>query len=881
MVSKLNEDPVISARAKLKGELFARPFAFRKPVSHAFEGHERLDDAFAIGFSSVKTGMVTEPVMVKPETDNDVSQFEWRKPLFGGSSDAEEDNGVKNEVMFREVSIPFHPPVRDENPDEEVVQGYIDEQGRRVTIISKITTTRRVAREERRDPSFELAVDVPTETSEQLVEYSDEYGRSVKRVFRSSVSSNSTNALLTDGPVKVVLQHRSHHQKGQSERPEGQERIEIFTSDKGHRTQKLTKTAFRTQLKGSKQGTKLNEKGVSSPIVPIGRDEEEKMEVVEEKEHDKVVSEDYDESDDFQEKIVVLELKRYPQFPKWLDISSEEAGKQKELQTVTYPKKTCPVVPEIKKNPEVREDISSTYVNRKVAIPELSSSFVDVDECYKFPTISHGYEVQEPYSNVFQPLDSVKEQHDSEEVIPSVKLRDLLLPVWMVKPEVMPQETKQPKESSSLILRYQAQHREPKEELNPENVKEISTPTTLNRDVVRPKISGMEEVLQEKLGEYDSKNSPFPLPQLKECFLQDGEEYDGTGSVDKKAEGEETEPVTVTFPLTQTRYDFPVEEYIDKNGVLVRRTIDDKKEAQQLEMFESSTPIYLENGCGEAVSSVQSQRVMLPKWMSEAKEPEQNLSFLILPSLSQHLETKEDLGREIVIESFSAKSVNREVVIPELTEVDDESPAEEFDDNGVQMVGTVDQTQNVSSDDNDVGVLLRNACDPETKVLESASPAYLATYYYNFLPSSETRDVLLAEAEDMIKTEVIGPDEEGGTSSTEAATLEPVTPEAVLVARKTPLSPVQASIPYETVVVHPYFIVIETLHQLVIEHRSLIFIYSSRYMQFNFVLENLLYWMIVTMRKLSWMKPVSWKVEEIQGQLGEIKVFTRSVFAFA
>ena len=354
--------------------------------------------------------MVTELVMVKPETGSDDSQFERGKPLLGGSSDAGEDNGVKNEVMFRKVSIPFQPPVRDENPDEEVVQDYIDEQGRRVTIISKITTTRRVAREERRDSSFELAVDVPTETSEELVEYSDEYGRSVRRVFRSSVSSSSTNALVRDGPVKVVLQHRSHDQKVQSERLEDQERIETFTSDKGHRTQKLKKTAFRTQLEGSKQGTELNEKGVSSPIVPTVRDEEEKMEVVEEKEDDKVASEDQDESDDFQEKIVVLELKRYPQFPKWLDISSEEAGKQKELQSVTYPKKTSPVDPEIKKSPEVREDISCTYVNRKVAIPELSSSFDDVDECYKFPTISHGYEVREPYSDVFKPLDSVNEE---------------------------------------------------------------------------------------------------------------------------------------------------------------------------------------------------------------------------------------------------------------------------------------------------------------------------------------------------------------------------------------------------------------------------------------------------------------------------------------
>ena len=439
----------------------------------------------------------------------------------------------------------------------------------------------------------------------------------------------------------------------------------------------------------------------------------------------------------------------------------------------------------------------------------------------------------------------------------------------MLEVELTPPETKQPeKDISWLTTPNQHQQPQSKEDYDCQDLKENATSITSNR-VVIPEIDKMEDNLPEEAQAFTEEYVVTVQRIIKDTFT--------TRTVN--AEGEKTEPVTVTFPITQTQYDFPVEEYIDNNEVLVRRTIDDEKEAQQLEVFESTTPICLENGCVEAVSSVQSQQVMLPKWISEAKQPEQKLSFLILPSQPLRLETKEDLGSEIVIESFSATNVNREVVIPELTEVDDESPAEEFDDLGVQLVGTVDQTQNVSSDDDDVGILLRSAVDPETKVLESAAPVYLLTYYDNFLPSSETRDVLLAT--DMVKTEVIAPDEEGGTSSTEAATLEPVTPEAVLVARKTRLSPEQASIPYESMVVQPYFIIMETLRQLVIEQRSLIFIYSSRYMQFNFVLENFLYWMIVTMRKLSLMKPVSWKVEEIQSQLREIKVFTRSVFAFA
>lgn len=107
----------------------------------------------------------------------------------------------------------------------------------------------------------------------------------------------------------------------------------------------------------------------------------------------------------------------------------------------------------------------------------------------------------------------------------------------------------------------------------------------------------------------------------------------------------------------------------------------------------------------------------------------------------------------------------------------------------------------------------------------------------------------------------------------ETATAEAITPETVLFSQTQVTSPRRESIPYETTVVQRYLVIIETLYQYVLEHKSLIYIYSSRHMQFNFVLENFLQWMLVTLKKLSWMRPVSWKVDEIKGQLQQIKVF--------
>ena len=107
----------------------------------------------------------------------------------------------------------------------------------------------------------------------------------------------------------------------------------------------------------------------------------------------------------------------------------------------------------------------------------------------------------------------------------------------------------------------------------------------------------------------------------------------------------------------------------------------------------------------------------------------------------------------------------------------------------------------------------------------------------------------------------------------ETATVEAITPGTFLFSQMQAISPRRESIPYETTVVQRYLVIIETLYQYVLEHKSMIFIYSSRYMQFNFVLENFLQWMLVTLKTLSWMRPVSWKVDEIKDQLQQIKVF--------
>ena len=252
----LEAEPVESTRSK--GELPARPFELGKPVSRSSDSDGSLEDKLAFKVTTVKKGTVegfhipvpkkSQPDTGEEETDKDEGQFEWGKPLLGGSSD-EEDYGDEDGAVFNEVSIPLERSVRRiKKPDQEVIEEYVDDEGRRVKRISKVTTTRTITRVERQTPRHELAIDVPAEPGEDVEEYVDEHGQRVRRVVRTSVTT-STKTVLRDGALKVVLTPRDSGRQELGDGPEDTERIQIFTSEHGHRTQKLTKPTLKSQLK--------------------------------------------------------------------------------------------------------------------------------------------------------------------------------------------------------------------------------------------------------------------------------------------------------------------------------------------------------------------------------------------------------------------------------------------------------------------------------------------------------------------------------------------------------------------------------------------------------------------------------------------------------
>ena len=794
-----------------------RPFELGKPVSRASDSDETPEDKFAFGVTAVKKGTVeglSIPVIPKKsesdkedETGKDQGQFEWGRPLLGGLSD-EEDDG-EDGVLFNEVSIPLQRSVRDiKKPDQEVIEEYVDEQGRRVKRISKVTSTSTVTRVERQDPTYELAVDVPTEPREEVEEYTDENGRRVRRVVRTSVTTNA-KTVLRDGALKVVLKPGDHDRRELREGPDDVERIETFTSDHGYRTQKLTKAIFKTQLKKHTQEilpATVSKTDVPSPSSPTYPDEDEEMKVDKALEGDEPMDEDEDEVevkeedkgeyDEFNEEIAVVGIKRRPRVPKWFVVVPDEPEKPVKPESLTYPMKTPRVDPQTRQSPEIVEDISWVNIDRKVVIPELSTSIVDKKD--------------EPQTKIFESAAPVYLDTDTEDVVPSVHTREVVLPEWMVETEATPQKPQQPEEEISwLVLPSQPQQPELKD-LDRGDVKESVTATTLSREIVLPKIDGIEDESPEEVEEYVDENGVRVSRIIKQTRT--------TRTI--KREGQQIEPMEVTFPVAKTQDDSPeeVEEFIDENGVRVRRmvkrtittktvirkSVDDKP---QTKVFESADPVYLKADSEDVVPSVQTREVVLPEWMVETeatpqgpKQSEEDISCLILSSQPQQPESKDDIYRDDVKESVTATTLNREIVLPEIDRMEDESPeeVEEYvDENGVrvrrivkrtittrtikregqriepvEVTFPVAQTQDESPeeveeyvDENGVRVkritkrtittraVIRKSVDDklQTMVFESAAPVYLEADSKDVVPSLQTREVVLPEW--MVETE--------------------------------------------------------------------------------------------------------------------------------
>ena len=70
-----------------------------------------------------------------------------------------------------------------------------------------------------------------------------------------------------------------------------------------------------------------------------------------------------------------------------------------------------------------------------------------------------------------------------------------------------------------------------------------------------------------------------------------------------------------------------------------------------------------------------------------------------------------------------------------------------------------------------------------------------------------------------------------------------------------------------------YLHIIERIYVLIVERRSLIVLRMVKYnIQLRFSLETFVCWLMATVRKVSYLRPVSWKVAEIQEQRNYIKV---------
>ena len=885
------------------------PFELGKPVSSASDSDERPEDKFDFGDTTVTEGTVeglsipavtkqSEPDTKDDEKTKDEGQFEWGKPLLGGSSD-EEDYG-EDGTVFDQVSIPLQRSVK--KPDQEVIEEYVDDQGRRVKRISKVTTTRTITRVERQTPEHELAVDVPAEPREDVEEYIDEHGRRVRRVVRTSITT-STRTVLRDGAVKVVLTPGVPGEQELSEGPEDAERIQTFTSDHGHRTQKLMKSVFKTQLKRPtgaatvtlpheitsphddeppenhspdenvrfesversvsypewleavkekpptprevsyspiqiephpselptvhdterppiveevsasailkhppvislqaldddeeiaavrerkrieppvglpespeiprKKVHKESEPDVPSSTPPTEREGEDGMEVEVEEEGDEPLEEDEDSEEDydeFDEEIVILEIKRRPRIPKWFVVLPDEPEKPLKPESLAYSVKTTQLDPQIKERPEIRESVSCINIDRKITIPELSSSDIfpakedtQTPEEVEEYVDENGVRVRriskrtltttttvirtavddrdEPQTKVFESAAPVYLEEDSDNVVPSVQTREFVLPEWMIESEPTPTEDKRPQgDVAWLILPSQPKVPESKEDLDLDDVRESVTATTLNREVVIPEIEGMDDETPEE-----------------------------------------------------------VEEYVDENGVRVRRIV--KRTITTRTIIRTAVD---DRDEPQTVPSVQTREVVLPEWMvesepppQEAKFPQGEVSWLILPSQPKEPKSKEDLEREDVTERVTATTLNRGIVVPEFEGMENESPeeVEEFvDENGVRVRRIVKRTITTRTikredqqiepvevtfpdaqaqdespeeveeyiDENGVRVkrivkrtittktIIRTTVgdrdEAETKVFESAAPVYLDSE--DVVPSVQTRKVVIPE----------------------------------------------------------------------------------------------------------------------------------------
>lgn len=1158
---KLEAGPVQSSQ--FEGEP-SRGLKKGKTICNTWGSDDRPTVNEPLTVASVQERTVQEVSFACPKEDEgrkDDKEFEWGRPLLGGSSD-EEDYEEDSGSSFNRVSITLKGSKRRiVKPDQEIIEEYTDDTGRRVKRISKVTTTKAITRVERQAPSCMLAINVPAEVNENVEEYIDNHGRRVRRAIRSTVSE-STNTVVRDGSVKFVLSPGKSGEEDFKEHSEDSERIQTLTTSHGYRVQQISKSTFKTQLKGAAESmTSRSPQRISAPeisqpptgdtfdddVFPVkvyrdisypewmelGKEDHppsrnvstsciqieryptqspresapEKPGVIEEvvpftfeKRPLVIPREAFEVEEDslavrgrkrveppgagLLELPVIPRKKVHKEIPSSLlsesDMpESESRGKVFELASPVYQQTGDEdVVPSVltrqvvhpdwmierrpsptgeipnvegyfvvlaskprqpgtkgdwRREPDtVSENVVATNLNREVVIPEIT----DMQGEKKMVTVKGGVTVKQytsfvrsapngdgdkPETKILESAAPVYIEAQDEDVIPSTQAREIVLPEWMAESEQKPKFERKLHTASPFLLPTQAKRTDPLAFAS-EAIKENVTATTLNPEIIIPEIEDKRHKEPQNVTEHEHEsgvrfstvfhseeevvstlktrdvNLPKWMVEIPPSPEQEEKPDDGILCLVRPSELNQQEPeqvgnetilesVSATtlnrgffIPEIVDTGDESPEEFVDENGVRVRRTLRrtthidgnnaTKSMVQRRICYQGEPDTEFETDSEDVVPSVKSREIVLPEWMvvreptPTEETPSDNISWLIVRSEPKEPQNQEQ-DTEKVHESVTASTLNREIVIPEFQDVGPRAEVEEYNDqSGVQVKsivkrvitttnvkresphsqpieirfpeahsqfespekkeenldgsGTVERTVTTRS-------VLSSSIDEQgeeiqIKVFESAAPVWVEGDSENIVPSRQFRDVVLPKwmvnseptqveqmqpgegitwvalpsepqqlesreydaegiSESVIATtlsrEVVIPeieDPEEATSRAEVVYLEDGLPQAVILDHGQPSSPRRGSIPFEASSIQRYLVIIETLHQYVMEHRSMIFIYSSQHMQFNFLLENFLHWILVTLKTLCWMVPVSGQLSEVQEQLQQIKV---------
>ena len=234
-----------------------KPFDWGKPLLGDSDDENKEEEKITFEVVPVKKSTVGGLNIPPPVTSTSVDKESNDKNL----KDVEDEDKlpvlelaapVYLEQDPAEVNVPFGN--LDQNlvsPPQEVIEDYVDEKGDQVKRVSKkVTTTETITRVvERETPRQQFTVDIPVEPGEEIEEYTDEHGQRVRRIVRTSVTTTA-HAMVQGGCVDVVLKAGEPVELKHGEALEDTERIETFTTNDGHRAQKLTKRVETTE-KGS------------------------------------------------------------------------------------------------------------------------------------------------------------------------------------------------------------------------------------------------------------------------------------------------------------------------------------------------------------------------------------------------------------------------------------------------------------------------------------------------------------------------------------------------------------------------------------------------------------------------------------------------------